>query len=618
MGIKVRPRHLTNASTHTRSKRRGMNLAVSVLVFGALGLALLAINIVYVTAVWDRLTFHGSSPQLRPFEIVGLDETEAKLLRMAMPRMVIARLNNLKTQTNAAITSLRDVRALRDPFESRPADLQFADIPIPDRLMRPIEIELDIADIKLGWLVSFLVDRARARDIVDVTVAFNRTDNSGDSVLVYGHATGKNAYAFTRTLKHDLREIVNEIAASIIQFSVGHHYAALTALSARDFQILMEALTEYVELEGQLHFAAPDQGSYGNVLKILQPLLDRFARWEDLQWFAALISEKAGDWSKAREYYDKVLTLIPDRSPYLKVLEARIARVRDVPNQNARGTELKADSEWAESIRRLMGVEDKIQGSRVVRIAVVGGAPWREVVGTAQVRGLEDEGLNFGSVSLRNYQTEVLRVMHALAPNGEYRYAPLLSEESTDGAILEEDVAGALHQFVNETDPKPHMILLTLSGVAPSDSIDEVIKKIPDDVLVVVAAGHKAFTQDSDDMRSSTYKNVAEKVVLVGAVGRDGRPSSFTKWPDDGVWAPGEDIPVISETSGTLSLRNGTAFAAALVVGAVSNLMASSDANPKQMRKALKAIAQPVNDIDPREVVNVAKLKIKLGHISSE
>ena len=597
-----------------------MNLAASILIFGILGVAVLAVNVGYVTTFWDRFISRSAVPQLHPFEIAGLDETEANLLRLSMPRMVLACLSNIKTQTDMAIASLEEIRALRYPAGSFIADWRLAELPIPDHLITPVEIELEIAEIRLGGLVSFLVERSRRRDALNITVAFNRTENSGNQVHVFGNATGNKGYSFVLTVNDNLKEIAYRIATAIVHHSAGRRDKALGALPLADFQVLMDLLVEYARIERQRQFSAPEPNLYGNILTKLQPLADRLNRWEDLHLFAAQISEKANQWEKASTYYKNLLTLTEDWTPYHKFLKDKVAYVEeqipDGPVGDPSGTsseERPSDdqqiADWAESIHKLMGVEKVTGVKRNVRIAVVGGAPPPGNL----VKLLGNENSNYGSKYLRSYQSELLQIMRVFSPHGQYIYAPLSTEERPGGALLSEDIASALRHFANEVDPKPHMILLTFAGAAPSDPIDEAIKAIPDDILVIVSAGDIPPIRKTGIDLQPPYKNVSEEAVVVGAAAPDRRPSSSSVWPDYGVWAPGEDIPVISASSGKLALRNGTPYAAAIVVGAIGNLMTSnSNVTPEEVRKGLMAIEQPDNDFEPRQVVNIANLQREL------
>lgn len=50
-----------------------------------------------------------------------------------------------------------------------------------------------------------------------------------------------------------------------------------------------------------------------------------------------------------------------------------------------------------------------------------------------------------------------------------------------------DDITAALRQFVNGTNPKPDMILLTFNVAALSEPIDKITGDIADDILVVAA-----------------------------------------------------------------------------------------------------------------------------------
>ena len=65
-----------------------MALATSVLIFGAIGIALAAASLGYIAALRDRFLSGQGPPQLAPFEIVRVAPPEVATLRTALPRMV--------------------------------------------------------------------------------------------------------------------------------------------------------------------------------------------------------------------------------------------------------------------------------------------------------------------------------------------------------------------------------------------------------------------------------------------------------------------------------------------------------------------------------------------------
>ena len=432
-----------------------METIIFILVFGLAGTVLLAVNMGYFFVLWDHIFPKQHSPRLGPFEIVGLPEEEAMTLRIALPKMVIARLNLLKNETNSAIVSLQKIQGLHDSKENTPAAPRFVHLPIPDRFSQPIDIDIKIADVELGWLLALFVDKANTRSILNVMISYNSKDQSAK---IYVHSLKEGGYSFIVNTSNDINKIVDEIAAKIIQLSAKNQETALHALDAESFVGLVNALSEYAALEHTRAFVGPQLTSYEKILDNISRYVDELKHWKDLQWFAAHVSERAQKWPRALKHYARAQGLTSPVHPDHKILEDKIQHSREqlqveqdalrvagdgnaVAKQaaleksriRARKSATSPVSEAvAKPIQEIIGLEKLVNTSNI-RIGVVGGAPWIDDADTQLVVLLDEVSMNLGDDIIRDYQTEIMQTMRMMAPNSTYVYTSLGSEAGVGG-----------------------------------------------------------------------------------------------------------------------------------------------------------------------------------------
>ena len=627
---------------HHSFRKNAMNFTLLILLFASVGLALLVINIHYISSVWNRFISPSFSHHLRPFEIIGLDAEQTERLRIALPRMVIARLHSIKEESNSAISYLTDARALsqaKGPLF--PSDPRFVELPIPTRFTRPVEIDLEVADIELGWLVSWFFEASRAYEFLDITIYYSNSgeQNSKGKVHIYGHAAGRHGYSFSLSTVDNLEIMVREIAATIIQLSIRRHDPALEMLDASDFSETMATLSQFARLERNHLLATPSPESYRNVFVKLKELGERLPKWKDLQLIAAVVSERAREWKQARIHYQNALDGTPKFDPYYRILETKVATIDEelqaaekaavaasagppsvrsdqvalARKESREAASVLVGSQFTAPILDVMGISDNGSGENV-RIAVVGGAPWEESIGTASVEFIGGpDGAYFGSDGLRNYQTEILQTVRMIAPRSTFLYAPIIREVGDHG-ILGEDFLAALKLYGSSSGARPNIILLTLGGVVESPEINKAIRAVPEDVIVIVASGN-VIRSGEQDRTESIYDDVTKDALVVASANIDGVPSSFSPESKNMVWAPGEGVPVISPASGKTVLRSGSAFSAALVAGAVSRLVSATQDgnNAERIRRTLREMATKTVGNEQKALVNVDEALVALN-----
>ena len=155
-GIIPRVRLSFPRSSGGSESRRQMEFVLAVAVFILLGVALVTAAIWYTNAVWRRFLAPDATPAIAPITIVGADEATTKGYAAGLPAMVVATTNALKSRTNIAIQALGDARAELARLPKPPEQIE---LPVPSEFREPLSINLKVADIEVGSLLSFLLGK---------------------------------------------------------------------------------------------------------------------------------------------------------------------------------------------------------------------------------------------------------------------------------------------------------------------------------------------------------------------------------------------------------------------------------------------------------------------------
>lgn len=596
------------ASSRRRKQPGRVTQAFSIFAFSVAGAALVALGWWYVTTLYDAVWGPRQVYVLGGVEVVGSDlaETYKKIL----PRLIVARMTSLRNEANDAILSLKERRARRaEEFRPQTQDL-VSELDLPQVFAEPVTIELKIADVDVGSVLSFLTDQSAFKNSLEITASLNKDAGVAN---VYGHLPGAQGYSFTEETKPTPDDIANTVAAAVIAQVVKREEPALAALGAKAYGTVLSVLSRYANHKK----AAPllGEGSREEFEKLNTDLRDtalRFSRWRDLQWLAAEIAEEARNWNDAKLYYANLAAITPrnhaDREQIesqARKVEAEIQKIQ-VANVKAksRGVAVKdvLDEEQksrreaaaepvarkdANPIWKLLGLD--APGDAAGQVIGVVGSPWQE-----SLTGVDWESL--GEIpetdrpELRDYVTEVVQAIRLIAKDATFVFAPNPPLAS----------ASALTERLTALTQYPGMgVLFFPYGFGIQDPrIDQTMKAIAAAYPLVLPAGN----QSGD----SGFGGVADIAIVAGAVTPDGAPAPFSDKADGMVWAPGADIPIVSPQTGSEASRSGTAFSSAIAAGAVAVLRKHfPQAAPAVLLAALRESAQPAEGRDAPPIINI-------------
>jgi hypothetical protein len=593
-----------------------MNFLLSVAIYLALGIALVAAAIWYSAAVWQRFFASDATPAIAPIEIVGADEPTTKSYKAGLPAMIVAATNELKSRTNLAIQALGDAGA---ELADQPRLPEYPELPVPSEFREPVAINLKIADVEVGSLLSFLFERSRDPNVVRLTVALGAKDAKSK---VYGFLPGRSGYAFVTQANSDLPSISEAIAAQFVQRAAQSGESAFAALEPDDFLESISALERYARITMRQRWILGSSVSsagtelrkdYAEVLDKVKPLAQRYTGWLGMQWLATQCARGARDWASAVEFSTnlKRLASIGNDSD----LRARVAQVAQESERGLaieRGKQVAdrtqqpaADARIAgpavDRIFEAIGLTKDAADATGVTIGLVGPAPMELRDASVEVLGKSTADVD---TSLRYYQTSMHQVVRMLARDAKFVYAPF----GVAGAMITNDaLIGALEELIAR---KPQIILLAWSSSVPNNRIDALIKQSADKILFVLAAGNNPELP-------SIYQNVARDALVVAAATAEGASAPFTSTSDDSVWAPGTGIPVDVPATGQKS-ADGTSYSAAVGAGAAAVLVHDFPAaTPAQIREALVATGRPAQGRTKPPIINIAAardwLRAKLG-----
>ena len=600
----------TSAKRGTRPGRMGQ--ALSIFTFIVIGAAILAIAWWYVMAIRDSFFTDKRAYVLGEVEVVGKSDV-AEIYKKVLPRLIVAKLTTLRNETNDAVLSLKEARDRRAGEQRLQTQELVTQRDLPQPFSQPLEIELKIADVDVGPILSFLTARALYKEILEVTASLTA---DGLNANVYGHLPGSEGYSFTERTKNSPDDIADSVAAAIIAEAVKREEPALAALGAEAYGTVLSVLSDYAKHRKIAPMLADGgQAELENFNDRLRETAFRFSRWRDLQWLAAEIAEEARKWEDSYAYYSNLAAITPKGHADRMVIDQKLGIVETERNRilaaqavaKRRGVDPESilekqvsDGRSAASasvslqlsnpILRLLGLTAAIDvGGQ--KIGVVG-APWDESLANIVSETLYEIDDKGNDSSIRDYITMLVQATRIVASNATFVFAPIPAKTTMETGLLE-----ALDTLSERSDVD--VILYAFGGPSPDQAINSVVRDISASTAVVLPAGNLAGND-------SIYSDVVDLAFVAGAVDQTGGRAYFTSETKGMVWAPGVDVPVISPRSGSTERRSGTAFSSAIAAGAVAILRNRfPNAATAMLLSALRDTAKPAEGRKSPPIINI-------------
>jgi hypothetical protein len=557
-----------------------------------IGIAIATAATWYIHALWQRFFAADSTPALAPVEVVGGDEATTKAYRAGLPVMILAATSELRSRTNRAIRTLADART---ELAQQPRPPEQAELPVPTEFREQLTINLKIADVEVGSLLSWLLDRTRDPNLARLTVALGGENRPS---YVYGVIPGNSGHAFAVEAGRDIPAIAQAIATQFVLRVARSGERAFEALDPDAFLKVIANLEAYARLATSRQWMltgadAPAEAErqlreeYARILAEVKPLALRYRGWEGLQWLAAQSAREARDWASAAEIYANLRSLAARSGD--TALQARVAQLADEAERarlaavaGPAATATPTPLATGPAVRRVLEAIGLQQAgsARDVTIGIVGPPPPPDALAGLRREVLAPHSGGEADPGLISYQTTVTEVIRLVAPDARFLYAPF--EQGGGVSVSQSRLLEAIERLAQA---KPDVLLLNFgySRQNPQSSpFEHLIRRLAElGVQVVVPAGN-------DPGSPSEYSGMTQIALVASATTPEGRPAPFTGRAEGAIWAPGMEIPVTRAGTTQQDLVAGTSYSAAIAAGAAALLKQTArDATAAQIHRAL-------------------------------
>ena len=593
-----------------KSKRPGrMEQAVSLFIFLGVGALILSAGWWYVLTIRDTFFIDTPSYELGEVEVIGTSDS-AETYKKVLPRLVVAKLTKIRNETNDAVQSLKEARDRKAGNQTLRIEEFVSEKDLPQPFSKPLEIELKVADVDVGPILSLIGNRTRLREKLEITVSIGA---DGQTANVYGHLPGPQGYAFSETTESSPDMIAEATAGAIIAELVKREEPTLATLGARSYATVLEVLTSYAKHRKIAPILGEARQNELNALNgKLRETAQRFSRWRDLQWLAAEVSEEAGQWEDTFVYYSNLAAITPtshqDRAlidSKLRTAEVERSKIvlarakaaergvdeevvlQEQAKNNREATSGGVPDDVLAPIRRMIGLTDGIDASGQ-KIGIVG-APWRETLEDLTWETVGDTRLDNAELGYRDYVSVLVQMVRIVAENPTFVFAPF---PAADKHSLGRSMSALVE------DPDLDVILYSYGTAVADPEANAGLRKVANAAALVLPAGNEEGP--------SIYSDVADIALVVGSVDQSGEPAYFSSQTEPMVWAPGDQIPLIGPKSGTLEFQSGTGYSAAIAAGAVAVLRKHApEADTAAVFSALRQGAKPVEGRNSPAIMNV-------------
>lgn len=316
-----------------------MEVLTKFAIYFAVGLALLACNVWFFSAVYQSAT--GGNLVVAPVKVVG-GTGDPNLAGEALARLITARLQVLQwelKESQSFLTSESQPQ-IQAQQQASPAASEIAQsrgvaagrFVIPQtaflnaKLLDPTTIEVKVAGVDVGGMLPGI----QRWFVHDRTLTF-AVSMDGTSAIVAGNidplAPGKAKPIWMLVKNANPNAIADAIALALIHRRWAIDSALYRELSDDEFSQLVESINGTASADRRR--AALGNKAKPEFVKIsdaLDPLADRMVSWTELTSFAASIAEKAENYERALSYYGRLKTS-PKPGLDAQTLEAKISAI---------------------------------------------------------------------------------------------------------------------------------------------------------------------------------------------------------------------------------------------------------------------------------------------------
>lgn len=287
-----------------------MDNLVRLTLYLILGAVLLFCNICYLWAL--RSLFASSDYVIMPIRVVG-NEDSSGALGIALAQMLQARLKNIGE-------SLADAQQQLDPTRERPpvgprpqpvARITFAPminvttITMPTSLLEPASIKLSVAGVEVSgavaWLQNLLVPQRKLAFTLH-NADPGRIVVAGDAQVLSGKGDGSIWFETAGSQDKAISRLAYALLLKRLTNVGGKRIDDL--LSLAEFEAFADGLHEAAELSRKIDRGGqPRPQEFAPVADVLAPVALNATSLPELEYLAADLAERAGQFAKAMQLY---------------------------------------------------------------------------------------------------------------------------------------------------------------------------------------------------------------------------------------------------------------------------------------------------------------------------
>jgi hypothetical protein len=286
-----------------------MDVLARVLIYLAVGLALLSANIWYLHALYRQFR---PAYVIAPFNVVDPSGQGAPdKAGAALAEMMAAKLASIQadlkaareqpaTQANPGLAGPLGATAL---FVSRPVD-------IPTDIFAPVDIEATVGGVEVGGLFSFFQRRMAERHAIRFTT-YERGDQAIVTANLERFAPGIGLVWIESARRAD--EIATNAAFALIHARLTERQPGrMRDLELQDFRQLLETIIaiDRVNQRARKGFVVTDQ--LAGLLTAIEAQLKETPAWPEMIYLAASTAEGVGNLGKATLHYRRLQGLTED------------------------------------------------------------------------------------------------------------------------------------------------------------------------------------------------------------------------------------------------------------------------------------------------------------------
>lgn len=303
-----------------------MDTLLKITIYLIIGCLLVIANIWFVRSV---LTSFGNREMLiAPFETSTSTDVGDNRLGRNLAHMLHARLTEIQSRwkISQAILKEKPESSAHRIELARPKFRLWPDFDIPNEFFEPVGIDIAVAGIEIGGLLSWI----QGATLKNRTAIFTVTYGSEGATITGKLAAFKNPTGnsiWIELKKSDPVAITDAIAYELIHRKLSREPdSRLGALKRDELETLLTTIFDIASLEEQFRLGRPVGRELKALLPKLEALTANFPDWPLLNFVTGLIAENAEEYETAKRYYEQAAPVGDDGRIDIAKIDSSIER----------------------------------------------------------------------------------------------------------------------------------------------------------------------------------------------------------------------------------------------------------------------------------------------------